>query len=119
VKVGIAGAMFQFLASPCVQRCPQEGQNGNLPPPGNWDKEPNFLENFLEKSAAYWRNSCNGSFIFRYDTHTAQEPGSLLWYHAILSLQFTHVRYIAYRGRLRNSGADSSKIGLHCVTVTW
>ena len=53
------------------------------------------------------------------DTHTAQEPGSLLWCHAILSLQFTHVRYIACRGRLRNLGADSSKIGLHCVTVTW
>ena len=46
-----------------------------------------------------WLNSCNDSFIFRYDTHAAQEPGSLLWCHAILSLQFTHVRCIACRGR--------------------
>jgi len=44
--------------------------------------------------------------------------GDFGWY-AILSLQFTRVRYIACRGRLRNLGADSSKIGLHCVTVTW
>ena len=36
-----------------------------------------------------------------------------------LSLQFTHVLYIACRGMLRNLGADSSKNGLHCITVTW
>ena len=78
-------------------------------------------QNFLKhlKSAAYSLNSCNDSFIFRYDTHTAQEPGSLVWCHAILSLQFSHVSYIACRGRLRHLGADSSKIGVHCVTVTW
>jgi len=30
-------------------------------------------------------------FICRYDIHTAQEPGSLFWYHAyaVVSLQFT------------------------------
>jgi len=38
--VVIAGALLQCLASPCVHGCPQGGQNGNLPPPGNWDKEP-------------------------------------------------------------------------------
>jgi len=52
------------------------------------------------KAAAYSLNASNDSFIFRYDTNTAQEPGSLLWCHAILSLQFTHARYIACRGRL-------------------
>jgi len=26
-------------------------------------------------------------FIWRYDTHTAQEPGSLFWFHAVMSLQ--------------------------------
>ena len=111
---GIAGAMFQCLAFPCVHGCPQGGQSGNLPPPGKWDyRNQKFLENL--KSAAYSLNFCNGSFIFRYDTHTGQEPGSLLWCHALLSLQFTHVRYIACGGRLRNL---SYKIGLHCVTVT-
>jgi len=37
VKVGIAGALFQCLAFPCVHGCHQGGQNGNLPPPGNRD----------------------------------------------------------------------------------
>jgi len=40
VKVGIAGVLFQCLAFPCVHGCPQGGQNGNFPPPGNWDEEP-------------------------------------------------------------------------------
>jgi len=30
-----------------------------------------------------------------YDTHSAQEPGSLSWSHAVMSLQFTHVRCFA------------------------
>jgi len=28
-------------------------------------------------------------FNYRYDTHTAQEPGSPFRYHAVMSLQFT------------------------------
>jgi len=28
-------------------------------------------------------------FIYRSDTHSAQESGSLFWYHAVMSLQFT------------------------------
>ena len=31
--------------------------------------------------------------------HTAQEPGSLFWCHAVMSLQFTHVRYFTCSGR--------------------
>jgi len=34
-------------------------------------------------------------------------------------LQFTHARSFARRGRLRNLGADSSTIGLYCITITW
>jgi len=30
-------------------------------------------------------------FICQYDTHSAQEPGSLPWCCAVMSLQFTHV----------------------------
>jgi len=30
--------------------------------------------------------------IFWYETDTAQEPGSPLWCHAVISLQFTHVQ---------------------------
>jgi len=50
-SIGTAGALFQCLGFPCVHGCPHGGfpcvhgcphggQNGNLPPPGNWDKEP-------------------------------------------------------------------------------
>jgi len=31
-----------------------------------------------------------------YDTHTAQEPGSLFWCHGVLSLEFTHARCLAW-----------------------
>jgi len=34
-------------------------------------------------------------FICRYDTYRAQEPGSLSWGCAVMSLQFTHVRCYA------------------------
>jgi len=34
-------------------------------------------------------------FIWRYNTDTAQEPRSLFWCHAMMSLQFTHVYSIA------------------------
>jgi len=80
-------------------------------------KNQKFLENLSQQ--LNWLNSCNDSFIFRYDTDPRQEPGTLLWYHAILSFQFTHICYIICRGRMRNFSAVSSKIGLHCVTVTW
>jgi len=52
--------------------------------------------------------------------YIAQEPGSLFWCHAVISLLTVHyIPYIAYRGRLQNLGADSSKIGLHCVAIPW
>ena len=57
-------------------------------------------------------------FICRYDTDTAQEPGSLFWCHAMMSLQFAHVRSFACRGRLQNLLADCSTIGLYCVKIT-
>jgi len=37
---------------------------------------------------------------------------------AVMSLQFTHVRSFACRGKLRNSEANFSAIGLCCVTIT-
>jgi len=51
-------------------------------------------------------------FICRYDTHKAQEPGSLFWCHAVLILQFTHVRSFACRHRRSQGGlwAMSSQI---------
>ena len=52
-------------------------------------------------------NSCNDSLFSEYDTHTAQEPNSLFWYHAVMScLQFAHVRSFACRDRLRNLGRN-------------
>jgi len=46
-------------------------------------------------------------FICWYDTDTAQEPGSQFWCHAMMRLQFAHVRSFAFRGRLRNLSAAS------------
>jgi len=40
--------------------------------------------------------------MFRYDTHAAQESGSLFWCYVVKSLQFLHVRSFACRGNLRN-----------------
>ena len=38
--------------------------------------------------------------------------------HAMMRLQFAHVRCFACRGRLRNLLADCSTVGLCCVTIT-
>jgi len=57
--------------------------------------------------------------MFRYDTHTVQEPHSICYCHAVMSLQFTHVLSFSYRGRLRNFRADCSIAGLYCITITW
>ena len=60
------------------------------------------------------------TFFCPYNTHTAQEPGSLFWCHAVISLLTVHyICYIACRGRLRDTGADNSKIGFYCVAVPW
>jgi len=51
--------------------------------------------------------------------HTAQELLLHLWYHAVLSLQFTHVPSFVCRGGLRKSRADCYTVGLYYVTITW
>jgi len=38
-------------------------------------------------------------FIWQYDIDTAQEPRSLFWCHAMMSLQFIHVHSFACKGR--------------------
>jgi len=38
-------------------------------------------------------------FISHYDTDVAQEPRSLFWCHAVMSLQFARVRSFACEGR--------------------
>ena len=48
----------------------------------------------------------------------SEKPGSLFWFHAVMSLQFTHVPSFACIGRLRNLRADCSTIGLYCETIT-
>jgi len=51
--------------------------------------------------------------------NTAQDPGSLFWCQAMMSLQFTHVRSFVCGGRLQKLRADCSTVGLYCVTITW
>ena len=55
-------------------------------------KNQTFLENLT--SVAQFRQQ----FISRNDTHTAQEPAPL-WCHTLMSLQLTHVRSLACKGR--------------------
>ena len=43
----------------------------------------------------------------RYDPHIAQEAGLFLWCNVMMILQFTHVRFLVCRGRLRNLRVDS------------
>ena len=57
--------------------------------------------------------------ICRHGIHTAQEPGSLFWCHAVMSLQFTHIRSFACRNRLRNLRANFFTGSFYCVTITW
>jgi len=52
-------------------------------------------------------------------SHTAQEPGSLFWCHAVMSLQFTHVRSLACGGSLPNLRADCFTVIPYCVAITW
>jgi len=54
-------------------------------------------------------------FISRYDTHTALEPSSLFLFHAVLSLQFTHVRSFACRDNFPNLRLDCFTVGLYHV----
>jgi len=64
----------------------------------------------------------HSKFIYQYDidTRSAQEPGSLSWCCAVMSLQFTHIRYFAIcRGKLEILRADCSTVQLYCVTITW
>jgi len=58
------------------------------------------------------------TFFCRYETHTAQESGSQLWCHAVMSFQFTDVPSFVCGGGLQKSRADCSTVGLYCVTIT-
>jgi len=51
--------------------------------------------------------------------HTALKPGSLFWFHAVMSLQFTDVRSFSCKDWLGNQQADCIIVGLYCVTMTW
>ena len=50
-------------------------------------------------------------------THNVRKPGSLFWCYALMSLQITHVRSYACRGRWSNLGAVYS-VGFYCITIT-
>jgi len=71
------------------------GQNGRSP----WTlglRSKIFYKTWSQQLKSDWFNSCNDS-LFAGMTHTAQEPGSLFWCHAVINLQFTHVRSFADR----------------------
>jgi len=56
--------------------------------------------------------------VYDIDNHTAQEPGSLFWCHAMMRLQFARALSFACRGRLRTLLEDCSTVGLYCATIT-
>jgi len=97
----------------------QGGPNGHFPLEiGNSNQQ--FLENL--KLAADFRLiyliNLQLQFICRYDTDTAQEPGSLFWCHAMMRLQFTHVRSFVSRKSYCKTWEHIVLFGFHCVRIT-
>jgi len=109
-----------FYISPA--RGPQWEQNGHLPPLEIETKDQNFFENM--KLAANFRVIhliiAMTVYLSVYDTdnHTAQEPDSLFWCHAMMRLQFARTLSFACRRTLRTLLADCSTVGLYCATIT-
>jgi len=59
-------------------------------------------------------------FIYRYDFHSAHESGSLFWYHAVMSFQFTESAPLpAKAGCETCERIVCSTISLCCITITW
>jgi len=79
-------------------------QDGHLPNPWKFGpRTKNFQKSGSEElNSDYLISFLHWQFIFRYDTHTALKPGSLFWFHAVMSFHFTHVRSLSCRGKLRN-----------------
>jgi len=88
------------------------GQNGNFPPPGNWDKEPKVLENWSQQL-----NYLILAMTVLFSDMTLRLRKSRL--HCCGVMQFWACVVHFLQRQVRNLGADISKIGLHCVTVTW
>jgi len=78
------------------------------------------LKAWLRACRRVWRN---GHF-YRYGTHSAEEPAcaeepaSLFWCDAMMSLQFTHGHSFVCRLTLWNLLAHCSTVALCCVTIT-
>jgi len=81
---------------------PGGGQNGHLLLPRKWVQEPKFSRKPAVSNLLPIDSILAMAVVFRYDIHTAQEPGSLFGCHAAASLRFTHVRTFACRGRFWN-----------------
>jgi len=81
-------------------------------------KNQKILENLWSASRFWWIHSYLAIALYRCDTRTAQEPASLFWCDAVMSLKFTHVRSFACRLTLRNLRAFCSTISRSCVTIT-
>jgi len=95
---------------------------GISPPLEIGTKDQNFFEN-LELAANFGVIHLIIAltvYLSVYDTdhHTAQEPSSLFWCHAMMRLQFTRALSFACRSRLRTLLADCSTVGLYCATIT-
>ena len=83
-------------------------------PPGNWDYEVSLL---IPTNSF---NFCTDSCIFRYDTHIAQEPGSLFRCHTMMSNVVIHsCRLFCLQRQVARLATDCSIVGLYCVTITW
>jgi len=67
-------------------------------------KNRNLLENLTSAAQLQLDDLFLAMTVWHDNSHctTAQEPGSLFWCHAVVSLQFTRVRFFASRGRLPN-----------------
>jgi len=73
-------------------------ENEHLSPPGNWVQE----RKISRKPEVGRLIDLILAVFCRYNTHTAQEPGSLFWFHAVRRLLTVHyIRYMACRVQMQ------------------
>jgi len=105
----------------CISTMDVLGGNGRLPPWKLGLRTKSFQRTWSQQlNSDQLTYLLQSQIICRYGTHTAQEPGSLFWRHAVENVEFTpYVRYFACKVRLQNLPANCSTVGVNCVPINW
>jgi len=107
-----------YLLTGYTHGCPQEEQNGHFPLEIG-TKNKKCLENLTLAVKSRLIHLSVAMKVYLPVWHWQYtESGSLLWCHAVMRLQFIHVRSFA----CRKAGCETSEkivvFGLYCVTMT-